>query len=203
MRLRITVQCWAADEYWRVDNISAVCACTALPIELLYFDAEANNEFVLLNWQTAIEIDNDYFTVEKTRDFREWEIVEIVDDAGTSLESRAYQAIDSKPYEGLAYYRLRQTDFNGRFDYSNVNSVFSNSKNIEVYPNPTDHFLSLNWTNSETASIKLFDLFGTDLTGKICSIVQTQNLLTLDLSSLSPGTYFIQVETERYTFIKL
>jgi hypothetical protein len=98
---------------------------TALPVEFLFFAASVNNQNqVVLNWATASELNNDYFTVERSVDGFSWEIVTIVQGNGTTPVRNDYSAIDTRPYSGLSYYRLKQTDFDGAFDYANIVSVF-------------------------------------------------------------------------------
>lgn len=100
-----------------------------LPIELLYFDALAIGAQVALNWATATEQNNDFFTVERSADGLIWEEVLVMNGAGTSIHKIDYSAVDSRPLSGLSYYRLKQTDYDGQFSYSTISSVFMNSEN--------------------------------------------------------------------------
>lgn len=100
-----------------------------LPIELLYFDALAIGAQVALNWATATEQNNDFFTVERSADGLIWEEVLVMKGAGTSIHKIDYSAVDSRPLSGLSYYRLKQTDYDGQFSYSSISSVFMNSEN--------------------------------------------------------------------------
>ena len=122
---------------WRdVDN------ATTLPITLISFEAEKKLNSVLLTWVTLAEINNDFFTIEKTKDGVNFELVGNVKGAGNSIEKLSYELIDASPYDGVSYYRLKQTDFNGEYTYSELRAVefggvdlVSNSK---LYPNPTN-----------------------------------------------------------------
>lgn len=114
-----------------------------LPVELLSFTATVkNNNQVELDWATAIEINNDYFTVERSADGVTFAEVTTVDGAGNSTEVHQYSAIDGTPVNGTSYYRLKQTDFDGAFKYSNIASVsIGNTEptaQITVYPNPAN-----------------------------------------------------------------
>lgn len=122
---------------WRdVDN------ATTLPITLLTFDAEEKLDNVLLTWITLTEINNDYFTIEKSRDGFNFIEVGKVDGAGNSSDRLTYRLIDKTPYKGVSYYRLKQTDFNGDFWYSDLRVInFGKSdllREIKLYPNPTN-----------------------------------------------------------------
>jgi hypothetical protein len=109
-----------------------------LPIELLNFTAALNETEVDLKWSTASELNNDYFTVEKTIDLLNYEPVAIVDGTGNSTHLLTYSIADAKPFKGLSYYRLKQTDFNGAETYSKVVSVSVDlsTDHFIVYPNP-------------------------------------------------------------------
>ncbi|HSV76459.1 MAG TPA: hypothetical protein VLH37_05450 [Bacteroidales bacterium] len=88
-----------------------------LPIELLSFSVNAGTESVLLNWETATETNNDFFTIERSTDVQNWEILGYVDGAGNSNKPLSYSFTDSQPLEGISYYRLKQTDFDGKYEY--------------------------------------------------------------------------------------
>jgi hypothetical protein len=105
---------------------------TALPIELLYFNATPNQKIVDLTWATASELNNESFTVERSIDGLTWETVLTVSGAGTTNQRTDYSNEDTRPLSGLSYYRLKQTDFDGQFTYSNIKSVYMNTENAEL-----------------------------------------------------------------------
>ncbi len=128
-----------------MDNISIVIS--PLPIELLYFNAEIiNKQSVLTTWETATELNNDFFTVEKSTNSLDWEIVGIIKGGGTTTQRLKYNYTDYLPYQGISYYRLKQTDFNGDFKYSSMQSIVMEIPDeISVFPNPsTIHVLNIN-----------------------------------------------------------
>jgi hypothetical protein len=105
-----------------------------LPIELVSFTGENNGDYNLLKWLTATEINNDYFTLEKSIDAVTFDIVGFVDGSGNSTMNKNYSFIDNHPYGPLTYYRLRQTDFNGDNELSEIIAVSrsSNDENFNV-----------------------------------------------------------------------
>lgn len=118
---------------------------SSLPIELLSFNAKLNgNGQVQLDWATAIEIENDYFTVERSADGSEFEAVATIAGAGNSILENRYQAVDEAPMDGLSYYRLKQTDFDGSFTYSPLRTVLvaraanQVKASVRVFPNPSN-----------------------------------------------------------------
>ncbi len=117
-----------------------------LPIELLAFDARLNHKKTVdLTWATAAEINNDYFTMERSADGTNFESIGTVDGAGNSNQPLHYRGEDENPFRGISYYRLKQTDFDGRFTYSDIKKVRIEEGStavvqVSVYPNPaTDH----------------------------------------------------------------
>lgn len=135
-----------------------------LPIELIAFDATANDNQVDLNWSTGSERDNDYFTIERTLDGINFEVVGTVKGSGNSSIKNDYSYTDYNPFNGVSYYRLKQTDFNGAFEYFDVQSVTvkKSSFNSNVYPNPTSTG-TVKLTvpqNNEMVQLKIYNLMG-------------------------------------------
>lgn len=185
---------------------------TVLPVKLLNFNANYNakNAQVELDWKTVTEINNDYFTIEKSVDGENFEVVGIVDGAGNTSSIKSYQAIDEKPIIGTSYYRLKQTDFDGQFEYSNLVPVKIEGTitNPTVYPNPVTNDGILEFTASAASSTTITIY---DVSGRIAYSNQLQtnkgfNHLILPTSALSNGMYFIHlnngVESTNLKFIK-
>lgn len=99
-----------------------VCEYNAsiLPISLTKFTATNLNDAVLLEWQTELEINNDYMAVEKSRDGKNYVEVGNVEGAGNSTFTNDYSLKDLNPFDGVNYYRLRQVDFDGSVSYSEI-----------------------------------------------------------------------------------
>jgi hypothetical protein len=105
----------------------------ALPIELISFEANLNaNNQVDIFWSTASEQNNDFFTIERSIDGLNWEIVATVAGAGNSTNRIDYAAYDLRPLSGISYYRLKQTDYDGAFEYSNIVSVFNGNEELQL-----------------------------------------------------------------------
>ncbi|MEM9849176.1 MAG: T9SS type A sorting domain-containing protein, partial [Bacteroidota bacterium] len=141
-----------------------------LPVELLFFKAQKTAEQqVRLNWETASEINNNYFEVQRLHlnkdidDPTAWQVLGIVKGQGTSLENHAYTWLDKAPFWGDNYYRLRQVDFDGTFAYSRIiNISFKKSKSdILIYPNPVGEILYYQGASSyEIKSVELLNAEG-------------------------------------------
>lgn len=171
-----------------------------LPVELLNFSAEVAGNTVVLNWTTASEINNDYFTVERSADALNFTAIGTVDGAGNSSLTRNYQLIDANPLPGVSYYRLRQTDFNGDFEIFGpvaVNFSGSSLTGVALFPNPANEFshVMINGNHSGKGWVRV-----TDITGRIVAnyqIVLEKGVtpFTLQTSDLAPGQYMVSVET--------
>lgn len=132
------------DKYGSIEKFASVL----LPIELVYFNAHEFGGGVSFEWETASELNNDYFTIEFSIDAVEFAELTIIEGAGTSTEPHNYRYTDFSSHAGIIYYRLKQTDYDGNFSYSEtVPVVFAEHHVAEtedikfvVYPNPaTDH----------------------------------------------------------------
>lgn len=171
----------------------------ALPIELIYFSATAaDNRTVILEWQTASEKNNDYFTIERSLDGINWEEVIKISGAGNSSSVLNYYAYDNNPYSEQSYYRLKQTDFDGAFEYSEVISVGFNKaeiNNITIYPNPVENEFILIGNSVEIRQIRLFNSLGQDITSKAIIKKQSDTGVVVDLTCLSPGLYYVKTLT--------
>ncbi|MGE0562402.1 MAG: T9SS type A sorting domain-containing protein [Flavobacteriales bacterium] len=112
---------------------------TPLPVKLLSFEANFNVDRVDLKWVTSTEINNDFFTIEKSKDLKNWEIVSNISAAGNTNTNVEYFEVDYFPYQGVSYYRLKQTDYDGTFSYSNIVPVKVDKKingEFGLFPNP-------------------------------------------------------------------
>ena len=113
----------SAGEEWWLDNIelTQLGPCTVLPIELLSFDVTKNNDHNTLTWVTATEINNDYFTLERSVDGFNWVEIATINGSGTVSTPTHYEYKDYEfSRDTVNYYRLKQTDFNGVFEYFNI-----------------------------------------------------------------------------------
>ena len=170
-----------------------------LPIELVTFSATiTHNKRVRLDWETASEKNNDYFTVERTIDGINWEIIKHVDGAGDSSTPLNYSEIDNNPYPGISYYRLKQTDFDGQFSYSKMISInfqeFREAR-VSVYPNPVNNKLTIQGDKPELEDIQVYDVFGQNVTGFTRQETSFENRVVIDLSRLNVGVYYIKSKT--------
>lgn len=172
-----------------------------LPVELLFFHANLmKNAYVELNWSTASEKNNDYFTIEKTADGIAFETVAIVRGAGNSACVKHYKVMDEHPFKNVFYYRLKQTDFDGSFVFSpfvEVNNSLSDRNVTSVYPNPSDgNFnISVQGNKSEVIVVLITDFSGKIMYAERYELSQdgTNTIQFSAMENLQPGMYQLTV----------
>lgn len=165
-----------------------------LPVELTHFQAQPKNNEVILSWTTASELNNDFFGVEHSRDGRTFSAVGKVRGAGTSAEVRVYQFTHRTPQAGTHYYRLKQVDYDGTFDYSEMVAVKIDRRStaVQIYPNPTVRTaVILMEERPERINFQLFNLLGRRI-DRQPTIAEAG--WELDLSRLPGGIYLLRME---------
>jgi hypothetical protein len=167
-----------------------------LPIELLYFTASPVNNTVDLNWATETEINNSYFTIDKSKDGINFSFLKQVPSEainGNSTIALNYKTYDLGPYEGINYYRLTQTDRNGNSHYANITQVnFSNKSFVSVFPNPASNTVYVNVSSDyDNASLKLMDALGREV---LAQNINSSNVNSINTSYLTSGIYLVIID---------
>jgi len=176
----------------------------ALPVELTNFTAYAEEEAVVLEWATASETNNDYFSVERSIDGTTFTAIEEIEGNGTTSSASNYTTFDMNPISGVSYYRLKQTDFDGTISYSDIVpvEVESTAKNIDarIYPNsikaeePINILITSNASNNEIVEITITDNNGKLVHSESTLILPGSNNYSLNLQSNSElGVFYVQV----------
>ena len=181
-----------------VSNISPM-GPLPLPIELVDFRGKYINNQSVLSWVTASEKDNDYFILERSEDARDFTQIGKIDGAGNSNSFLNYQFIDIKPINKVAYYRLKQVDFDGQFSNSNVIALKDvkslGNQFLNLYPQPasTDVFVEQGlFVNGETFSVEIFNNLGA-LVQKDLHTSDESGKLVVHLKNLKQGMYMLRI----------
>ncbi|GAB4252377.1 MAG: hypothetical protein Kow0079_07100 [Vicingaceae bacterium] len=178
-----------------------------LPIELTRFSAsQVNNELLVsLDWITESEINNDYFTVERSKDGINYEVVDIVEGAGNSSSTKTYRTYDNNPFNGDNYYRLKQTDYDGTTTYKGIAHVYINAvSEFDFYPNPANNNINFtfNVNNDNAVTIELYDLTGRIVKNKSYTTVKGLNNKSLNVSDLPSGIYMLKAVVNNNQYIQ-
>lgn len=168
-------------------------AADVLPINLISFTANVINNKVALNWQTAKEINADYFSVQRSKDGINWEDIQKItaNDAG-STGTTSYSINDENPYQGTSYYRLIEVDLNEKQTYSEIRLInFEKAFSaISIYPNPATDNIKISLPETGNYLIRLININGQLINGY--AIANSDNIM-LNVSSFPTGVYFIYI----------
>lgn len=174
---------------------ATLLAPSTLPIGLIYFNGLNEHSYNSFSWSTATEINNDYFTLEKTTDAVNFIEVVKSNGAGNSNTPLIYSIIDYYPTKGLSYYRLKQTDFNGEYTYSKLVMIDVPSQLTEdfsIYPNPfsTSATITISGASQlKNVELRIYNNLGEEVMVKIIN----SQITTLDTKDFLSGIYFYQL----------
>jgi hypothetical protein len=162
-----------------------------LPIQLISFDAIPLQAEVKLKWSTASELNNDFFTVQRSQDAEQWQDVIKVNGAINSNERIDYETMDGLPFSGVSYYRLKQTDLDGQYSYSSVRRVeITELFQLKVYPNPSSgKFTISTGFELQPENIKLYNSIGQEMS---IALDKTNGSTSIE-SSIPKGIYILKV----------
>lgn len=186
-------------------NQNCASCDAALPIELLYFNGKNMKEFVFLDWATASEKNNDFFSVLRSYDGISFENLANITGSGTSTSTRYYTYKDYDAKTGINYYKLKQTDYDGKSDVSKTLSINRSDLefNILVYPIPSTSpnvklavYKSIGRINVKCISTSGVIMFDVDLD------TEEKSEYGLGQYNLPSGTYFIKIESETSIYVK-
>jgi hypothetical protein len=170
---------------------------SAQPVTLTQWTTEPTQEGVNLSWQTSEEVNNSHFEVQRSSDAQNFEAIGRVAGRGNSTETNTYTLLDASPRLGLNYYRLKQMDFDGKFEYSRVIvAQYDGNGMFRAYPNPATDQLSIELPkNTEAVFYEL-----TDTQGRAFKRFSKRE--DISLFGVPTGQYFLQVQTTEGTILK-
>ena len=174
-----------------------VYSSNPLPINLTYFDAKHVNGNVEIEWITESEKNNDYFTIERSIDNINYEVIEVVKGAGNSNTSKKYFEKDLNLSSGLYYYRLKQTDYDGKTNFVGESLVrISEVSDIVLAPNitNTDTKLKLFLSKATYTNIEVYDVNGGLVFNEKKELAKGNTSFSIPSSEFSVGTYFVKVD---------
>lgn len=179
---------------------------TYVPVELISFQGESIDNNVMLSWQTASEINNKGFEIERRKsESLLWENIGFVQGNGTTTEEHSYSYTDILEKSGNYYYRLKQIDYSGKYEYSRIIEVNVNTPSkfnlLQNYPNPLNPITIIKYDlpNTSDVSLIIYDILGR----KVKELVNTKQEagwyeIQFNASDLASGVYIYQLITEKY-----
>ncbi len=183
------------DDFWFGD--------VQVPVELTSFTANVNDQGnVILNWSTATELNNQMFEIERKSEEGQYVTIGYVNGHGTTTEPQEYSYIDNTVETGTFFYRLKQIDFLGTYEYSDAVEVEVNGPLTfgldQNYPNPFNPSTIIKYRISETGSVKLsiYNTLGEEVAVLVNGLVQAGFYeVTFDASNLPSGVYFYRLQS--------
>jgi len=194
---------------WYIDDIK-VTIFNIVPVELISFNAAVSGTSILLNWITASEINNSGFEIERrSNNESEWKKIGFVNGSGTTTETSVYTFKDENPIYGVSWYRLKQIDYDGSFEYHNPVRVENNSITTfnlwQNYPNPFNPvtFIKYAVSNEEHITIKVYNILGKEI-ATLVDEKQAPGFYTVEFnaSSYASGTYIYKMQAGETVLIK-
>jgi len=176
-------------------NTVRVTVTSALPVELVSFTAKEQDHKVLLNWATASELKNRGFEVQRSGDGKNWDALGFLSGNGTATDAHHYAYLDEKPLPNVNYYRLRQMDFDDKFEFSPIRSVEIKGHSPgdwKVYPNPS-HGSFFVETLGEEGVLTLIAPDGKQVLNTMIS--NENNITSIETTNLPPGLYWLRLKT--------
>ncbi|MBK9254901.1 MAG: BspA family leucine-rich repeat surface protein [Saprospiraceae bacterium] len=172
--------------------VFAATAVQVLPIELQSFTSNCQKRNVVLNWSTASELNNDYFTIERSLDGKNWDMIGKVNGMGNSNRNQNYLFTDETPLKGKSYYRLKQTDFDGKDTYFNIiSSSCEGIGEFSISPNPSTNGIFTISVPEQNSDVVITDALGKIILETKINEEETQ----IDLSNQIPGVYMVRVSS--------
>ncbi len=179
-------------DYFTIGNMDA---SIALPIELIDFNVDRVGNEARVRWTTASEVNNDYFSIQRSIDALEWMEIGRIQGQLESIDFTKYEFWDRLPLSGLSYYRLKQTDIDESFSFSKIRALhFGRYYQVEVYPNPSDGIYNVRASFDQNPRGILVSADGRT---RILNLDLSDG--TLDLRDLASGIYFLKVFNEEYS----
>ena len=171
------------------NGVPVVVPITPLPVTFSNVSITAKNKTTAIVWNTYLETNNDYFTIERSADGRSFDAVGEIKGAGNSQTNLAYEYTDVKPYAGINFYRIKQTDYDGKYSYSDIKSVRHNTVgNLNITPRTTEGRLQVT-TDIEAYSLDVYNVAGQQV--KSFKSLSKDQYISID--DLTTGLYFIKI----------
>ncbi len=191
--LQYKIRAVATDNTTLSTSTADVVVDVILPVTYLHFDAEKEQESVLLTWATATELNNDRFVIERSADGSIFEPIGTVAGKGNSITIFSYSFTDLSPLKGKSYYRLAQYDFDQSFEYSEVKTInYSADYSFTIAPNPFEDKTTLVASSPLSFTLKIFSLQGVLMEEKEYN--EGNNSQEIG-KNLPPGLYLITLIT--------
>ncbi len=171
-----------------------------LPIDLVSFTADLDNSDVHVDWTVASQTNNDYFNVQRSIDGYDWEDIATIEGAGNSNQIMGYTHIDTDPYMGVSYYRLKQTDYDGNFEIFDPVAVLYevNIVGILISPNPAKNVITISTNgaiHNDLNIIRIYDVKGNLMLDN--NLIGNLENYVINVGEFAPGVYIVKSKNRK------
>jgi hypothetical protein len=180
-------------------NTASNFSSTALPIVLTAFKVVKVVDGNVVSWSTSTEINNSHFILERSFDGEHWNELERIEGAGNSTKVLHYHFLDREHYPSICYYRLKQVDYDGKFEISKIISIESESlaeAGLRIYPDPVGNNPTVDYYADEAFEFELeiYSIDGTIISETTLNAVKGLNSFEINTSNYSSGVYFMLIK---------
>lgn len=179
-----------------IDDVS-VEKVDVLPIKLLSFEGKNRVQGVLLEWKTVSEKNNCTFEIQRGETPTQWNTIALIDGNFNSTVLREYQYLDVQPLTTTAYYRLKQVDCDGKFEYSKIISIEGIAPKMSFQPNPVDDLVHISWDRPGEYQVSIWNISGQEM---IATKKYTSQEFDINISHFIPGVYLIKAYNNGFSF---
>ncbi len=171
-----------------LDDVS-IEKISMLPVKLVSFEGKNTDEGIILDWKTASEINNCRFEIQRGENPRSFTTIGTVEGAINSNAFEEYSFIDKQPLSTTAYYRLRQVDCDGKFEYSKIIAIEGVAPRMTIHPNPVQDNIRLQWEKPGTFEVGIWNISGQEV---VAPQKYNEQAFDIGLSHLPPGIYLLK-----------
>jgi trimeric autotransporter adhesin len=188
---------WSAPIWYTRNN--------SLPVKLIDFNGKYENKNIELNWATASESNNHYFSIERSLEGKEFEEIGKVNGNGTSTSINNYQFVDTDPVQGINYYRLNQIDFDGASVISKLISVNTSKDELEIIKvvHVSENFnIELYYPDNSEANLEIFDISGKKILNTKLNLMKGYNSFSITAPEINKGIHLVRISNGIFSVTK-
>jgi parallel beta-helix repeat protein len=183
----------------------STCGYITLPVELLSFTGHLNDGSIVLDWSTASEKNNSYFSIQRSFDGKSFSTIGTVRGNGNTDQISNYSYSDYNVDQAVVYYRLMQTDESDKSSLSTIIQINIQSDNvIRIYPNPNQGLVNIDLSvaSSSYCTLQLLDAVGNQIYREEGNVHNGYDQKKIDMHELAAGVYLLKVETDENNWVE-
>lgn len=199
LEIRVRVRNGGGETWWWED-LTVTGTPIPLPVELIYFDHRKEDENVILDWMTGSEINNHCFVIERSSDGILFEPIDTIIGNGNTTSESYYTYVDYSPIEGVSYYRLKQIDYDGQYEYSSTRTVdIKKDTVVNIFPNPNNGSFNIRLGDNNGILVVIYNSMGDEVFTKM---FETNDMYIDLIGKIPKGIYYVIGTNKKELFRK-